>query len=140
MYIKIYVDGSSLGNPGPGGIGIVLISETKNKEVSESLVGTVTNNVAELKAAIKGLEFVKYRDVVDVVMYGDSTLVIGWATENWKSAAHPGLVKTLKNLISECKSFQMVKITENDPMHKKADELAKIASSSAKEQSDRIFS
>ena len=133
MDVKIHVDGSSLGNPGPGGIGIVLISETKYKEVSESLVGTVTNNVAELKAAIRGLELVNYRDVVDVVMYSDSKLVIGWATENWKVAAHPELVKTLKNLISECKSFKMVKTTENDPMHKRADELAKIASSSIKE-------
>ena len=133
MDVKIHVDGSSLGNPGPGGIGIVLISETKYKEVSESLVGTVTNNVAELKAAIRGLEFIRYRELTDAVMYSDSKLVIGWATENWKSAAHPELVKTLKNLISECKSFKMVKTTENDPIHKRADELAKIASSSAKE-------
>jgi len=134
MKVVIYVDGSSLGNPGPGGIGIVLSSETRDKEVSEQLIGTVTNNVAELKAAIRGLEFLKYRSVMDVTMYSDSKLVVGWATENWKAAAHPGLVGILKSFIAECKSFKMVKTDESDPIHKKADELAKMAALSAKEK------
>ena len=134
MNVEIHVDGSSLGNPGPGGIGIVLSSETKDKEVSEPLVGAVTNNVAELKAAIRGLEFLKYRDVTDVTMYSDSKLVIGWATENHKAAAHPGLVGILKSLIAECKSFKMVKTNESDPIHRRADELAKMASLSVKEK------
>jgi len=134
MNVEIHVDGSSLGNPGPGGIGIVLISETIDKEVSEQLVGTVTNNIAELKAAIRGLEFLKYRNITDVTMYSDSKLVIGWATENWKAAAHPALVSILKSLIAECKSFKMVKTDESDPIHKRVDELAKMAALFVKEK------
>ena len=133
MKVKIHVDGSSLGNPGPGGIGIVLSSKTKDKEVSEPLVGTVTNNIAELKAAIRGLEFLKYRKITEVTMYSDSKLVIGWATRGWRAAAHPGLVRNLKNLITECKSFKMIKIERSDPIQERADKLAKMAALSAKE-------
>jgi len=133
MKVEIHVDGSSLGNPGPGGIGIVLNSEAKDLEVSEPLVGVVTNNAAELKAAIRGLEFLKYRSATDVIMYSDSKLVVGWAVENWKVVAHPILVRTLKNLIAECQSFKMVKVERTDVSHQRADELAKMASLSVKE-------
>jgi len=134
MKVEIHVDGSCLGNPGYGGIGIILSSETKDKEISEPLVGSVTNNIAELKAAIRGLEFLKYRKMTDVIMYSDSRLVIGWATENWKAAAHPALVSILKSLIAECKSFKIIKIDESDPIHKRVDELAKMAALSVKEK------
>jgi len=135
--VEIHVDGSSLGNPGPSGIGIVLSSITKDREVSEPLVGSVTNNAAELKAAVRGLELLNHRCITEVIMYSDSTLVVGWATKNWKVAAHPELVRNLKNLIAECKSFQMIKIDRSNIGHERADELAKIASFSVKEMLDR---
>lgn len=132
MEVEIYVDGSCLGNPGPGGIGIILISRVRDKEISEPLVGSVTNNIAELKAAIRGLELLKYRKIMKVTMYSDSKLVIGWATEGWKVAAHTGLVRSLKSLIAECKSFQIIKVDELNLIHKRVDELAKMAALSVK--------
>lgn len=138
MKIEIHVDGSSLGNPGPGGIGIVLSSETIDKEVSEQLIGNVTNNVAELKAAVRGLEFLKYRSISNVIMYSDSKLVVGWATENWKAAAHPELVMILKSLIAECKSFKMVRIKRDDSTHQRADELAKMAALCVKKKLEYV--
>ena len=56
--IIIYTDGSSRGNPGPGGYGTVLISGTYRKEMSEGYQLT-TNNRMELLAVIKGLETLK---------------------------------------------------------------------------------
>jgi ribonuclease HI len=133
MEVEIHVDGSCLGNPGPGGIGIILSSKIRDKEVSEPLIGSVTNNIAELKAAVRGLELLKYRKLTKVTMYSDSKLVVGWATKNWKAVAHPELVRSLKSLIAECKSFQMIKIDRLDPIHEKVDELAKMAALSVKE-------
>ena len=56
--IKIYTDGSSRGNPGPGGYGIVLIYKDKRKELSQGYKLT-TNNRMELTAVIKALEAIK---------------------------------------------------------------------------------
>ena len=56
--IKIYTDGSSRGNPGPGGYGIVMIYKENRKEISEGFKKT-TNNRMELLAVIKALESLK---------------------------------------------------------------------------------
>ena len=53
--IVIYTDGSSRGNPGPGGYGVVLMSGNLKKELSKGFRKT-TNNRMELMAVIAGLE------------------------------------------------------------------------------------
>jgi len=58
--IIIYTDGGARGNPGPAGVGVVIVDEQGNilKEISEFL-GTRTNNWAEYEAIIKGLQQLK---------------------------------------------------------------------------------
>ena len=56
--IKLYTDGSSRGNPGPGGYGIVLIYNNFRKEIANGFRLT-TNNRMELMAVIVGLEEIK---------------------------------------------------------------------------------
>ena len=56
--IEIYTDGSSRGNPGPGGYGVVLKYRQHYKELSGGFRKT-TNNRMELLAVIAGLEAVK---------------------------------------------------------------------------------
>ena len=56
--IKIYTDGSSIGNPGPGGYGIILDWEGHIKELTRGYRKT-TNNRMELLAVIIGLESLK---------------------------------------------------------------------------------
>ena len=53
--ISIYSDGSSLGNPGPGGWGTILEFNGHTKELSGGELDT-TNNKMELKGAIEGLK------------------------------------------------------------------------------------
>ena len=74
--VHLYTDGSSLGNPGPGGYGIILQFETKSyiKEFSQGFVKT-TNNRMELLAVIIGLEKLK-KSPMDVVVYSDSKYVV----------------------------------------------------------------
>ena len=81
MHIAIYTDGSSLGNPGPGGYGVVLMSGRHRKELSQGFRFT-TNNRMELMAVIAGLEALKMPDSV-VTVYSDSRYVINSVEKKW---------------------------------------------------------
>lgn len=79
--VTIYTDGSSLGNPGPGGYGIVLLSGPHRREISAGYRLT-TNNRMELLAVITGLEALK-RDGLDVTVYSDSKYVVDAVQKGW---------------------------------------------------------
>lgn len=79
--VTIYTDGSSLGNPGPGGFGVVLLAGPHRREISEGYRLT-TNNRMELLAVITGLEALK-RDGLDVTLYSDSKYVIDSVQKGW---------------------------------------------------------
>ncbi len=87
--ISIFTDGSSLGNPGPGGWGAIVIFDGKVKELGGEEKPT-TNNRMELSAAIGALEFVGNTDK-QIVLHTDSSYVIngitkwvfGWRKNNW---------------------------------------------------------
>ena len=87
--IKIYADGASSGNPGPGGYGVVLISGKHRLEKSQGFRLT-TNNRMELLGVITGLEALK-KTGSKVVIYTDSKYVAdsvekGWVFQ-WESKA-----------------------------------------------------
>lgn len=82
MSIRIYTDGSAKGNPGPGGYGIVLLSdEGHRKEVAKGYRKT-TNNRMELLSVIVALEMLKVRPM-DVVVYSDSKYVVDAVEKKW---------------------------------------------------------
>ena len=74
--VNLYTDGSSIGNPGPGGYGIILdwVGMSYTKEFSAGFART-TNNRMELMAVIKGLEFLN-KQGMQVIVYSDSKYVI----------------------------------------------------------------
>ena len=79
--IIMYTDGSALGNPGPGGYGVVLMSGPHRKEISAGYRLT-TNNRMELLAVIVGLEALK-ADGNDVTIYSDSKYVVDSVSKGW---------------------------------------------------------
>ena len=82
MSIRIYTDGSAKGNPGPGGYGIVLLSdEGHRKEVAKGYRKT-TNNRMELLSVIVALEMLKARPM-DVLVYSDSKYVVDAVEKKW---------------------------------------------------------
>ncbi|MCH8903991.1 MAG: ribonuclease HI, partial [Bacteroidetes bacterium] len=81
MEVTIYTDGSSLGNPGPGGYGVVLKTGELRKELSEGYRKT-TNNRMELLAAIAGLEALK-EEGTKVTIYSDSKYVVDAVEKGW---------------------------------------------------------
>ena len=80
--ISIYTDGSSRGNPGPGGSGVILISGSHRKEISGGYQFT-TNNRMELLSVIIGLESVKNIQKHDIVIYSDSQYVVNSIEKGW---------------------------------------------------------
>jgi ribonuclease HI len=78
--IVIYTDGSALGNPGPGGYGVVIANGGKNRELSKGFRLT-TNNRMELMACIEGLKAIKTASAI--VLYSDSKYVINGITKGW---------------------------------------------------------
>lgn len=134
--IKIYTDGSSRGNPGPGGYGVILLSGHHRKELSKGFRYT-TNNRMELMAVIAGLQALKKNDL-PVTVYSDSQYVVnatnkGWLT-NWIKTDFKGGKKN-KDLWTEyyhlSRSFKVkfvwVKGHADNPYNNRCDELATTA-------------
>ena len=78
--VYAFSDGSALGNPGPGGYGVVLKYGDNLKELSQGYVHT-TNNRMELMGAIMALESLKERQ--RVVLTTDSQYVINGIEKGW---------------------------------------------------------
>ncbi len=95
MEITIYTDGSALGNPGPGGYGIVLKAGKYRKELSGGFRNT-TNNRMELLAVILALEALKIPDS-EVTIFSDSSYVVNAVEKGWVFAWQKKLFKGKKN-------------------------------------------
>lgn len=81
MNITVYTDGSALGNPGPGGYGIVLLAGKHYKEVSQGYRLT-TNNRMELLSVIVALEMIKVPNA-RVSIFSDSKYVVDAVEKKW---------------------------------------------------------
>ncbi len=79
--IQIYTDGSSRGNPGPGGYGVILMYNNHRKEMSGGYRLT-TNNRMELLAVITGLEAITKKEL-PVIVFSDSQYVVKAIEEGW---------------------------------------------------------
>lgn len=79
-HVTIYADGSCLGNPGPGGYGIVLLYGPHRREISGGFRLT-TNNRMEIMAVIVALEALK--EPCQVTLHSDSQYVVNAVTEGW---------------------------------------------------------
>lgn len=81
MEVTIYTDGSSRGNPGPGGYGAILMSAGKRKELSGGFRKT-TNNRMELMGVIAALSALK-RPGLQITVCTDSQYIVKAVREGW---------------------------------------------------------
>jgi ribonuclease HI len=106
--IKIYTDGASSGNPGPSGIGVLLIYNDNKREISKS-IGVATNNIAELTAIKVALEELKRRDL-PVCIFTDSSYAVGLLTQNWKPKKNQDLVSDIRSLMTKFSDLRFQKV------------------------------
>ena len=134
--IIIYTDGASSGNPGPGGLGVVMKFNRLRKEISEGYRLT-TNNRMELLAVIRALEALKWENA-NVEIYTDSKYIadavnqgwlFNWEKNHFKKKKNPDLwQKFLKLYRRHNVKIIWVKGHANNPENERCDKLAVQAS------------
>jgi ribonuclease HI len=130
--ISIYTDGSSRGNPGPGGYGVVMLYGSLRKELSEGFRLT-TNNRMELLSVIVALETLK-KEESEVTIYSDSKYVVdsveknwvfGWEKKNFKDKKNEDLWKRFLAIYRKHRvKFVWVKGHNTNKENNRCDELA----------------
>lgn len=145
--IIIYTDGSSKGNPGPGGYGTVLKYKDLRKELSEGFRKT-TNNRMELLAVIKGLEAIK-KPNAPVKVFSDSKYVVdsiekgwlwGWIKKGFKGKKNKDLWLRYAEIHKVHRvTFQWVKGHAGNEENERCDELAVSAAEGTNLQADIAF-
>ncbi|MDB5197891.1 MAG: ribonuclease [Flaviaesturariibacter sp.] len=131
--IVMYTDGSSRGNPGPGGYGTILMKQGLQKELARGYRLT-TNNRMELLAVIAGLEAMKKKGLT-ITVYSDSQYVVKAVKEGWLKkwiATNFAGGKKNKDLWlrfhalskEQNLTFVWVKGHANNPFNNRCDELA----------------
>lgn len=156
MHVDIYSDGSSRGNPGPGGYGAILrfvdpSGGVHQKELSGGFERT-TNNRMELLGVIVALEALKVP--CEVAVYTDSQYVVkaftdrwvdGWKRRGWKNAKKEPVknqdlwMRLIEALEKHRVSFHWVKGHAGHPENERCDELATTAADGADRFIDEGF-
>lgn len=135
--VVAYADGACTGNPGPSGLGVVILDGDARIEISEGL-GLGTNNIAELTAIERALEAVPDPQK-PLVIYTDSKYSIGVLSMGWKAKANTELVARLRAHLSKRPArFVHVPGHSGIPLNERADELAREGVRSGKKRVERV--
>ena len=143
--VEAHTDGACLGNPGPGGWGVLLRYGARERELSGGDPDT-TNNRMELMAAIQALETLT--EACDVTLYTDSKYVQqgisqwlpNWVRRGWKTAGGAPVKNQdlWERLNAAAKrhhiDWRWVKGHAGDPDNERVDGLARDAATRIKEQ------
>src|SRR5438067_9331386 len=124
----IEFDGGSRGNPGPAAIGVVVRAQDNTPLITLGrCIGRATNNVAEYRALITGLEKAKELGAKRVVIRGDSELIIKQMRGEYR-VKHPDMRPLYETAQTLLRQFDDAKI-EHNLRHKNelADKLANLA-------------
>jgi ribonuclease HI len=95
-----YTDGACSGNPGPAGCGVVIVSPSGKAHEGLEFLGQATNNVAELTAILRAVEWIPSHARA-VVVHTDSQYAIGVLEKGWKAKANQELVHRAKQLVHQ---------------------------------------
>ena len=132
--VILYADGASRGNPGPAGAGVVFYDESgRSLAEASAYLGETTNNVAEYKALLLGLEAALQGGVRQVRFHCDSELLARQLQGRYKvkSPNLKGLYREARKLIDRLDSFHVEHVYRDK--NAKADELANRAIDEANE-------
>ncbi|MGH3645254.1 MAG: bifunctional RNase H/acid phosphatase [Mycobacterium sp.] len=137
MKVIVEADGGSRGNPGPAGYGAVVWSADRATVLAEAKasIGRATNNVAEYRGLIAGLEEAAELGATEVAAQLDSKLVVEQMSGRWR-VKHPDLIPLRQRALELADAFDGITyawIPRAENAH--ADKLANEAMDAAAEES-----
>ena len=125
--LKVYIDASTKGNPGPSGGGILIVYQGKQEQLSIPLsIGT--NHQAEFEVFLKTLEFLKKNDLQNetIFCFSDTTTIVSTVDKNaTKNELFLPYLQRIQELLSEFSLLILQWLPENK--NKGADNLARQA-------------
>lgn len=123
----VYADGACSGNPGPCGLGIVIVAPDGKIAEGYEYLGVGTNNIAELTAILRAAEIIP--DASAAVVHTDSQYSIGVLSKGWKAKANQELVAGVKSALAKRAGWRLVYVPGHSgvPLNERADELAREA-------------
>ncbi|MCL2779588.1 MAG: ribonuclease HI [Polyangiaceae bacterium] len=123
----VYADGACSGNPGPAGLGIVIVSPAGKIHEGYEYLGTATNNIAELTAISRATELVPSGAVA--VVHTDSQYSIGVLSKGWKAKANQDLILSVKTALAKRRAWRLAYVPGHAgvPLNERADKLAREA-------------
>ncbi len=143
--IRIFTDGSCIGNPGPGGWAAILFEENKEKPTT-ILRGNeydTTNNRMEMIAVIEALRYIHENHLQQnmISLHSDSGLIVNTLNLGWKRKANLDLWEELDNLNEELDvDFIWVRGHASNKWNNECDKIALSESSKAKKGNVRAKS
>jgi len=126
MKLHLYTDAGSRGNPGPSAYAMVICShDGKVLHEHARFIGVATNNEAEYKAMVAGLEEVKRLGADEVDVTSDSELMVRQVNGQYRMKAENlrPLLEQVKGLMSSFRSANMTHAHREHPMIARADAL-----------------
>jgi ribonuclease HI len=131
--IIAYTDGACSGNPGPAGLGYVVIFPDGRRTQQGEPLGMATNNIAELTAILRVLELVD-NPPSSVIIHTDSAYSIGVLSQGWKAKANKELIFKIKQHLSNMPNVTLKKVKGHAgvPENELVDDLARHASETQK--------
>jgi len=125
--LELFIDGACKGNPGPGGVGVVIRQDGKIiKEISR-YIGDTTNNIAEYTALIFGLQESLILRAESVKINTDSQLMYRQLIKTYK-VKHPNIIGLYNQAIQLAGGFKEFSINHiNRELNTEADKLATLA-------------
>jgi len=133
-----YTDGACSGNPGPAGSGVVLVSPDGKMHEGIEYLGEATNNVAELTAILRALEWIP-EDARAILVHTDSQYAIGVLQKGWKAKANGDLVARTRRLVeARGARLRYVPGHQGVELNERADALAREAITSRRSRPARV--
>ena len=135
--IKIYTDGACSGNPGIGGWGAVIFSNSDDAVFLNGGENITTNNRMELTAAIKSIAYFKNRSNLEIftdskyLKDGIERWILNWKKNGWKTSNKKPVknkdlwVQLDKQILKHNIKWNWVKGHANNEFNEKADSLAR---------------
>lgn len=122
--LEIYIDGASKGNPGPSGIGVVIMQGEQIIENISTYIGNTTNNIAEYTALIYALQAAIKLNAQSLKINSDSQLLCRQLNKDYK-VRHPNILSLYNQVLHLVPAFKQISIV-NIPREQNqgADKLA----------------